>query len=110
MIRRWTSDTRPLIATFTIADWPVEVFASPVPVDDQAGWRHFVAENRLLEIAGAPLRDHIVTQRRSGMKTEPAFAKALGLRGDPYIALDALADAQHEHLQALVAAAGFAAF
>jgi hypothetical protein len=34
-LRRWTSAARPLVATFSVGDWPVEVFASPVEVDRQ---------------------------------------------------------------------------
>ncbi len=108
-IRRWTFGARPLIATFKVAGWPVEVFASPVPVDEQEGWRHFIAEQRLLGIGGAALRKRVVALRQSGSKTEPAFAQALGLSGDPYAALYALADATDTTLQAVVMAAGIAA-
>lgn len=106
-IRRWISAKRPLIAAFTFADWPIEVFASPVPVDQQAAWLHFVAERRLLTIGGEALRDRVLALRNSGLKTEPAFAKALGLQGDPYDELCTLANAPRQELHALVTAARY---
>ena len=45
---------------------------------------------RLLDLGGDALRIAIVALRRSGLKTEPAFARHLGIAGDPYIALLAL--------------------
>lgn len=105
-LRRWTSGSRPLIANISIVGWPVEVFASPVPVERQEGWRHFLAEKRLLEIGGEPLRDRIVKLRQAGKKTEPAFAELLGLTGDPYDQLYALADQSDHTLRRLLMHAG----
>ena len=65
-----------MIANFVVAGWPVEVFASPVPVARQDGWRHVVAERRLLEIGGEALREHVVMLRRRGFKTEPDFCRS----------------------------------
>lgn len=104
---RWTSGERPLVAIFTIGDWPVEVFASLVEVDLQAGWRHFVVEERLLALAGDALRERVLTLRRAGAKTEPAFAAALGLQGDPYDALYRLSRVRDDELRGLLIAAGF---
>ena len=107
MLWRWTSGDRPLVATFTIGDWPVEVFASPVEVDLQAGWRHFVVEERLLGMAGEALRERVMALRRAGAKTEPAFAAALGLEGDSYDALYRLSQVRDDELCGLLLAAGF---
>lgn len=92
-IRQWTGDDRPVIASFTAEGWPFEIFGSPRPVAEQAGWRHFLIEQRLLDQGGEPFRARIMALRHGGMKTEPAFAQALGLAGDPYAALLALDDA-----------------
>lgn len=107
VLRRWISGGRPLVAAFAIDRWPVEVFASPVEVDRQAGWRHFVVERRLLELAGEPLRQRVLELRRAGARTEPAFAAALGLQGDPYAALYRLSLAPDAEVHGLVIAAGF---
>lgn len=106
-LRRWTSGGRPMVATFGIDDWPVEVFASPVEVERQAGWRHFVVERLLLELAGEALRQRVLGLRRAGARTEPAFAAALGLQGDPYAALYRLSLAPDGQLRELLVTAGF---
>lgn len=87
---RWSVKGRPMIAKFAAEGWPFEVFVSPEPVADQAGWQHFVVERRLLDLAGFSLRDQIMTLRMRGIKTEPAFATALGLPGHPYQAMSDL--------------------
>ncbi|MDR6953423.1 hypothetical protein J2X65_002784 [Ancylobacter sp. 3268] len=107
LLRRWRAGDRPVIACFTAAGWPFEVFAAPRPVAEQAGWRHFRAEQRLLARGGEALRGAAVARRRAGLKTEPAFAAALGLAGDPYAALLALGDDKDAALDRVLAAAGF---
>lgn len=48
--------------------------------------RHFLIEVRLLDLF-EDLKSRVIELKRSGLKTEPAFAKALGLAGDPYVAI-----------------------
>ena len=86
-IHQWTRDGRPVVASFHLDGWPVEVFGDPRPVARQAGWRHFEIERRLLGLGGDGLRAAVMQRRRDGLKTEPAFARVLGLEGDPYTAL-----------------------
>ncbi|MBB3773641.1 hypothetical protein FHS55_004285 [Angulomicrobium tetraedrale] len=57
---------------------------------EQVGWRHFEVEERRLALGGAPFRAAIRVLRHDGLKTEPAFARALGLDGDRYAARLAL--------------------
>lgn len=78
------------ICRFQTLGWPVEIFAQDVPVEQQMGWRHFQIERRLLTLFGDRLRAQILALRSQGLKTEPAFSAALGLSGDPYLALLAL--------------------
>ena len=105
-LRRWMSAGRPLVATFAIGDWPVEVFASPVDVDRQEGWRHFLVEQRLLALGGTALRERVMALRQGGGKTEPAFAAALGLHGDPYAELYGLSQAPDAELRDVLNVAG----
>jgi len=43
--------------------------------------------HRLLQERGEAFRREIIALKQRAYKTEPAFAKALGLEGDPYLAL-----------------------
>jgi ribosomal protein S18 acetylase RimI-like enzyme len=76
-----------VVAGFELGDAAVEVFGQALPVHLQAGFRHMVVEGQLLVHGGAALRERVRQLKRGGMKTEPAFARVLGLAGDPYAAL-----------------------
>ncbi|MFC3123834.1 DUF4269 domain-containing protein [Pseudoroseomonas globiformis] len=106
-VRQWRNGSRPVIARFEALGWQIEVFAAPEPVARQAGWRHFQVERRLLELGGPPLREAVLALRRQGLKTEPAFARLLGLPGDPFCAMLDLAEADDDGLAAHLARAGF---
>jgi hypothetical protein len=86
-IHQWTRDARPVVASFKAHGWPIEIFGASRPVVQQAGWRHFTVERRLLALGGDAFRTAVMGRRRGGLKTEPAFAAVLGLAGDPYSAL-----------------------
>jgi hypothetical protein len=106
-LRQWTDATRPVIASFEAQGWTIEIFGHPRPVAEQAGWRHFLVERRLLALGGDAFRAAIMTRRLEGLKTEPAFAAALGLAGDPYAALLALEERLDEDLKRTLSQAGF---
>ncbi|HYQ31536.1 MAG TPA: DUF4269 domain-containing protein [Polyangiaceae bacterium] len=83
---------------------PIEVFCQGVPVYEQHGFRHMIIEGRLLRLgASVRLRERVLALRRTGLKTEPAFAKLLGLAGDPYAALLELESQSSAQLLALLA-------
>lgn len=75
------------VANFRIEGFEVEVFAQNVPSREQYAFRHMLIEHALLQAKGREFKEQIVQLKRAGLKTEPAFAKALGLEGDPYQAL-----------------------
>lgn len=106
-MRQWTGDGRPIIASFRAHGWLFEIFAAATPVEEQAAWRHFVVERRLLDLGEEVFWQAVMDRRRAGAKTEPAFAAALGLAGDPYITLLDLHDASDERMAKLLADAGF---
>jgi hypothetical protein len=92
------------VASFQAMGWEIELFCQKIATDHQWGVRHFRVEARLL-VLGPHLKDAVMRLRREGQKTESAFAKALSLPGDPYVALlelEALDDAQ---LRDVIAAA-----
>lgn len=107
-LRQWIGDGRPVIAGFHAHGWAFEIFGAAAPVREQAGWRHFDVERRLLALGGAPLREAVMAGRHRGLKTEPAVAAALGLSGDPYAALLDLQRQPDDALRRILLDAGFA--
>lgn len=97
------ADGPALVAGFTIDGLPVEIFVHPLPVIRQMAWRHMLVEARLLHLA-PDLRAEIRTLKRAGIKTEPAFAQALGVTGDPYQTILNLEFRTNSELYALVSA------
>ncbi len=104
---QWCTEDRPVVAAFSLGDMPFEIFGQARPVEQQLGWRHFDVERRLLGLGGTAFRATIMDARRTGLKTEPAFASVLGLGGNAHEALDALADAADQRLADLLRTAGF---
>jgi hypothetical protein len=103
---QWKKADRPVIATFRVAGVPFEIFGQARPVREQDGWRHFWVEKRLLRLGGENLREAVMTARRQGAKTEPAFAQVLGLEGDPYRAMLGLAELDDAGLLEVMKARG----
>jgi len=106
--KQLTRAPRPVVATFEVAGWRIELYGEAIPVEQQRGWRHFTVERRLLALGGQGLRVVVLALRRQGMKTEPAFAAALRLTGDPYLALLELAEQADETLVLVLPAVCFA--
>ncbi|MDM1045302.1 DUF4269 domain-containing protein [Myroides sp. 1354] len=72
------------VANFVLDDFPIELFAQAIPVSAQYGYRHMLIEDEILREQGPIFKAQIIALKREGIKTEPAFAKLLGLKGDPY--------------------------
>ncbi|MEJ7596638.1 MAG: GNAT family N-acetyltransferase [Kofleriaceae bacterium] len=102
-IDRLPGESGASLASFTHEGTAFEIFAQPVPVYAQAGFRHMIVEGRLLALGGHALRERVVAAKRAGMKTEPAFAHALALPGDPALAVLALESASDATLRRLIA-------
>lgn len=75
------------IVRFRHPAFAIELFAQGRPVHEQRAYRHMLIEARILELGGEPARTAIRELKRSGLKTEPAFAAYLNLSGDPYLTL-----------------------
>jgi len=73
-----------LVCEFEYGGFPIQVYGSPTPVERQRGWVHMAAEAHLLAQGGEKAREAVRALKRTGMKTEPAFAQVFGLSGDPY--------------------------
>lgn len=72
---------------FMAKGWPIELFGQPKRTELQNGYLHMIVEAEILAQMDDDFRERIILLKTSGWKTEPAFAKALGLEGDPYKAL-----------------------
>ncbi|MEF3302979.1 DUF4269 domain-containing protein [Paenibacillus sp. GYB003] len=88
------------VARFACDGLPVELYAESTPVASQNGFVHMVVEARLLELFGDRAKEAVLSLKRGGMKTEPAFAAYFGLAGDPYEALLKLAHYTDDRLLA----------
>ena len=92
---KYSGTNEVLTCDFRTGGFPVEIYASAQDPLDGNGYRHMRVEHRLLELFGESFRGKIIALKRTGVKTEPAFARVLGLDGDPYRAvlmLEGLAD------------------
>jgi len=90
-----------LVVQFRALGWDVELFCQSLPTGQQWGVRHFQIERKILQI-DPTLRDQVRRLKSEGLKTEPAFAKALALNGDPYRALLELENLSEDELRQCV--------
>lgn len=72
------------IAKFKTEKFEIEIFGQNKPTDEQNAYRHMLIEHKILEEKGAPFKSEIIKLKTQGLKTEPAFAKLLELKGNPY--------------------------
>ena len=86
-----------LLCRFKHKAFEIEIYATENPVTSLNSYRHLVIEERLLNLYPDSFKQAVIDLKKSGIKTEPAFARLLGLEGDPYqalLALEALSDEQ----------------
>lgn len=86
-IREREEKEETVISRFFTGGFMIEIFGQNIPCLQQLAYRHMLAEYELLNKYGEPFRRQIIALKKQGYKTEPAFAKLLGLQGDPYQAL-----------------------
>lgn len=95
-IPTFNAQTKPInghatyLVRFQAFDFDFELFAQAIPVEQQNGYVHMLIEHRLLALFPQS-REPIRNLKRSGLKTEPAFAHHFKLIGDPYAVLLQLA-------------------
>jgi hypothetical protein len=76
-----------IIARFEFKDFLFEIFGQAIPVEEQYSYRHMIKEFELLKSGDEDFRNKIITLKKDGLSTEEAFAKLLGISGDPYLGL-----------------------
>jgi hypothetical protein len=73
-----------LLCNFEFQQIPFEIFAQDKPSSLQKAYQHYLAEEKILKYMGSAKQEVIKIFRSQGIKTEPAFTKALNLSGDPF--------------------------
>ncbi|MHC0443008.1 DUF4269 domain-containing protein [Flavobacterium sp. 3-210] len=76
-----------IVGNFKLDDFEIEIFGQNIPTKNQNGYRHMIIEHQILELRDENFRQEIIKLKQNGYKTEPAFAKLLGLKSDPYLEL-----------------------
>ena len=76
-----------LSVSFKHLGFIIEVFAQLKPAIEQHAFRHMIIEDYFLMSKGEAFKTKIIALKNQGIKTEHAFAKVLGLSGDPYLEL-----------------------
>lgn len=85
--KRPVKDIPSVISRFIFQGFEFELFGQPVPTCGQTAYRHLVVEHAILQREDENFLNKIIVLKKSGLKTEPAFAHVLNLPGDPYEAL-----------------------
>lgn len=79
----WKRSNGAIVAKFDTNIFPLEIFASDKPVEQQYAWRHLSIMHRVLSIE-PKIREKVRELKKKGIGTEEAFAQILALEGDPY--------------------------
>lgn len=75
------------MASFSFKGQEIEIFGQNIPTDKQNAFRHMLIERKILQEKGTEFKNKIIELKKQGIKTEPAFAQMLDLKGDPYLEL-----------------------
>lgn len=82
-----TNNESCLTCNFNIDSFEVEIYLENKNPTKQNAYRHMLIEAKLLEKFDESFKNKIIKLKKDGYKTEPAFAKLLDLKGNPYLAL-----------------------
>lgn len=80
-------DEESVVCNFKTDDFEIEIFGQNIPSKQQNAYRHMLIEHQILQEKGEDFRLKIIELKRTGYKTEPAFAELLNLKGNPYLAI-----------------------
>lgn len=88
-----------VVSNFNYEGMQIELYASKKDPKLQNGYRHMVLEHRILSLDDGTLKKNVIELKKSGIKTEPAFASLLGLTKDPYEQLLCLEEWEDEKIR-----------
>lgn len=86
---------------FIVDAFEIEIYAEKLPIEKNNSYIHMIIENRLLNLTSEKFRKEIIRLKKTGLKTEPAFAKLLNIAGNPYDVLLKLKDMDDDELRNL---------
>lgn len=72
------------IAKFKTEKFDIEIFGQNIPTQLQNAYRHMLIEYTILKRKEPEFKSNIIKLKQQGLSTEAAFAKLLGLIGNPY--------------------------
>ena len=104
-IRR-KSDSCTIVCFSTLGE-KFEIYCTTGNPSLSNGYRHMIVEYRILNLADERFRHEVLRLKRSGIKTEPAFARLLNLSGDPYEAVLGLEKLSDTAIAELLLAHGY---
>jgi hypothetical protein len=87
---------------FYVDNMEIEIYAQSLETYKQNGYRHMMIEDRILKLGGERARDKIIKLKKEGLKTEPAFARYLGIDGNPYDELLKLKKYSDKEIEAIL--------
>ncbi|NLR90698.1 DUF4269 domain-containing protein [Flammeovirga sp. SR4] len=73
-----------ILSSFEFEGFQFEIYGEDKPVSLQNAYRHMLIEYSILKEKGEDFRQEVLALKKLGIKTEPAFSKLLGIKGDPY--------------------------
>jgi hypothetical protein len=73
-------------ANFIYEGFEFELFGQSENVQEQHAYLHMIIEYKLLQMFPS-MQERIISLKKEGYKTEPAFCKLLMIEGDPYTGL-----------------------
>lgn len=88
-----------VVSNFCYKGMEIELYASEQDPKLQNGYRHMIVEHRILSFDDGTFKKKVIELKKSGLKTEPAFALLLGLVGDPYEQLLCLEEWEDERIR-----------
>lgn len=84
LIEQIRNNYETVLANFRLNEFEIEIFGQCRPTKEQESFRHMVVEYEILKARGESFRQKVIRLKKKGLKTEPAFAKLLELKGNPY--------------------------
>lgn len=96
-----------LVINFFQRDVEIEIYISNIPSKKTNGYRHMTVENRFLKLSNEKLKENIISLKKSGIKTEPAFSRLLNILGNPYEKLLEFENCEDKEIEKLLEKIGY---